>query len=388
MNSTLLLAWRYLAYHRFRSLVLVACIALTLLLPLAVQLLVSSYREELAARADSTPLVLGRHGSRYDLVLNSLYFLGRVPRPLELEQADQLQESGLGLCIPLQNAATARGFPLVGTSHDYYGFRGLEPARGSLPLLLGDAVLGAKVAEALGLGVGDTILTDRGSLYDLSASYPLRLKVVGVLRRSDSADDGAVFCDLKTAWILEGLGHGHDRQAELDGEQVLQESEQELVLNAAVVEATEITDENIDQFHFHGELGQYPLTAALVIPKDEKSATLLKGRYRVSEAAQLLVPSDVITELFGFVLRVKRFFDANLLLVSSATALFLALVVSLSLQVRQRELLTLFRIGCARGTVFRLLATELVLIVLAGVCCGALLALLLVGLLEQGLLLP
>ena len=386
MSSILLLAWRSLAFHRMRSLLLIAAIALTLLLPLCVHLLVGTYTEKLEARAAKTPLLLGRPGSRYDLVLNALYFQGRVPRPLQLEQADALADSGLGLSIPLLAAGTVRGFALVGTSHDYHGFRGLVPESGTLPLMLGDAVLGADVGARLELGPGATVLTDQGSLYDLTASYPLRLKVTGVLAPSSSPDDGVIFIDLKTGWILAGLGHGHDPGGS-DQERVLAESEQALVLNASVVEATEITEQNIDDFHFHGDLGRYPVTAALVIPNDPKSATLLKGRYRVSEDAQLLSPADVVAELLGFVLRVKRFFDANLLLVSIATALFLALIVTLSLRVRRRELLTLFRIGVARPVVFRLLLTELALILLAGIACGVLAAFLLAGPLEKGLLL-
>jgi putative ABC transport system permease protein len=90
----------------------------------------------------------------------------------------------------------------------------------------------------------------------------------------------------------------------------------------------------------------------------------------VEKAAQLLVPTEVIEEILGFVLRLKRFFDANALLVSIATVLFLALVVMLSLRLRQREAETLFKLGCARATIARILALELAICV----GCGLVLA--------------
>ena len=40
------------------------------------------------------------------------------------------------------------------------------------------------------------------------------MQVVGVLEPSYTADDGAIFVDLKTAWVIQGLVHGHQ---DMDG---------------------------------------------------------------------------------------------------------------------------------------------------------------------------
>lgn len=385
MRNALLLAWRYMSFHRVRTVLLVLCIALTFLLPVAVQLLVGHYSAALAARAEATPLVVGARGSRYDLVLNSLYFKGRVPRPWQMAEAERIQDSGLGLAIPVLGGYTAQGYPVIGTSYDYFGFRSLSLRAGTYPLILGDAVVGSRVADELDLGAGDTLLTDRGSLYDLSMKYPLKMSVVGVLAESGTPDDGAVFVDVKTAWIIAGLGHGHEGAEAATDDRILGRSENGVVFNASMVEYTEITGDNIDSFHFHGDLGQFPLTAILIDPRDAKGATILKGRYRVSETAQLLVPGEVIDEILGFILRVKRFFDANLVLVSAATVLFLVLIVLLSLRVRHREVETLNRIGCARLTVFKVMATELLLCVGFGLALAAIVASGLVVFLSRGL---
>jgi len=365
VRSTLLLARRYLAHHLLRSVTVVVAVALTLLLPFTVELLVSDFTRMLAARAQATPLVAGAPGSRYDLVLSSLYYQGRVPAPLSMETVEQLEATGLGDPVPILARNSARERPVVGTTFDYFERRGLTLAAGEWPALLGDCVLGARVAAELGLAPGDRLLSDQRNLYDISRAYPLRMRVMGVLAARDSPDDDAVFCDLKTAWLIEGLGHGHQSADEQQEGQVIGEQDGRIVLNSSVLEFTEVTPENVDGFHFHGSPAELPVTGVLIWPHDDKSRTLLRGRFHVDDSTQLLVPTEVVEELLGFVFRVKVFFDANTALVGLATALFLAAILALTLELRRREVSTLARIGCARGTVAGILATELALL-LAG----------------------
>ena len=146
-------------------------------------------------------------------------------------------------------------------------------------------------------------------------------------------------------------------------------------MNEEIVKFSEITDENRDTFHFHGAPKDKPLTAILVFPADDRAATILQGRYRVSKTGQALATRKVVDELLGFVFQLKRFFDANTLLVTVATGLFLALIVALTLRVRRAELETLHRIGCARGTIVKMVGVELAIVIGAGIVialCGSL----------------
>ncbi len=372
---TLRLSWRYLAHHRLRTVILVVCVAIVFFLPLAVSLFIGHYEGELTGRAARVPLVVGAKGSRYDLVLSALYFKGRIPDDLSMAEATSLSDSGLAAAVPLVVKRTAKGYPVVGTTLDYFERLSLAVAEGTLPVRLGDAVVGAEAARVLGLSPGSGLVTDVDRLYDISSTYPLRLRVTGVLAESRSPDDLAVFVDVKTAWVVEGLGHGHVQPVEVRDESgVLARRDGEVVFNDSVVKYVEITPENIHSFHFHGDPAAFPLTAVLVWPTDPKSGTILKGRYAVSETAQMLTPSAAIDELLGFVFQIKRFFDANFVLVAAATGLFLALIVLLTLRIRQREILTLTRIGCSRFTVLRLQATELLIVLAAGVLLAGALA--------------
>jgi putative ABC transport system permease protein len=119
---------------------------------------------------------------------------------------------------------------------------------------VGDAVLGAAVADRLGLEPGDALVSSPENLFDLAGVYPLKMNVVGVLKKSHTSDDLAVFVDLKTAWIIEGLGHGHqDLVKSQDTSVILNRTEKNVTANAKLQIYTEISKLNLDSFHFHGD---------------------------------------------------------------------------------------------------------------------------------------
>jgi putative ABC transport system permease protein len=374
MNRVLFMAWRYVAYHKVKTAILVACITLTAVLPLTAHLLIAQYGDALMARARSTPLVVGARGNRFDLVLKALYFGSAQVDAIRMSEVESVRDSDLALPIPLHLFYTARSYPIVGTTLEYFEFRGLQPVRGTLYRRLGDAVLGANVATALGLGPGDSLFSDQRSLYDITRTYPLKMHVVGVLAANNSPDDDAVFVDIKTAWIIEGITHGHQDARAVDDAVVLQRTDDEVTTSDAIVEFNEVTPENIDSFHTHDDPAELPLAAIIVVPYDAKSATIIKGRYSLSETHRMLVPEDVVQELLGLVFKVKRFFDANFALITISTALFVILVVLLSQRIRQREMETMFKIGCSRLTTFWLQAAELAIVLVMGLLLACVLA--------------
>ena len=105
--------------------------------------------------------------------------------------------------------------------------------------------------------------------------------------------------DYRTAWVIAGLGHGHEDLANVQDPDVLLGRDGDTYrANAKLLQFNEITDENIDSFHFHGSPANYPITAIIALPHDEKAGALLRGRYvgagEDGELQQILVPGDVI----------------------------------------------------------------------------------------------
>jgi len=363
-------AWRYLTFNWGRSLTLIACVTLIAVLPLSLELLLAESERQLLSRAETTPLVVGAKGSSLDLVMNSLYFGDTLPELVSMAAADRVADTDLAVPIPLYVRFKARGLPIVGTNLDYFDFRGLSIADGRNLALLGECVLGARAAEELRLEPGDSLLSSPETLFDLAGVYPLKMRVAGVLAPTHSADDLAVFVDLKTIWVIQGLVHGHADLAKVtDPTLVMGRSDGNVTATAKLAQYTEITPENIDSFHFHGSPTDYPITAIIALPDDEKAGALLRGRYvamgDAHETQQVLVPGDVIEGLLANIFRIKSVLDAVILVVGMATVLALILVFALSLRLRQREIRTIFKLGCSRATIARLLGAEIAIILAA-----------------------
>jgi putative ABC transport system permease protein len=362
------LAWQYLSKHRLQVMVMIAGVALALLLPLATHWLINAFDQAIKSRAKATPLVLGAKGSRFDLVLHSLYFRAQVDGTMTQGDLTALRTNEFGkklaYSIPIYRQFSVRKKPLVGTSLDYFSFRKLRIAEGEQMALLGDCVLGAKAAAELDLHPGSKVKTDSGNPFDFAGKYPLQLNVTGVLAPNGTADDQAVFVDVKTAWILPGIIHGHDENAS-NG-----------ISKNLLKRHLEITPDNIDSFHFDGDPDKSPLTAILPVPvpHDTKTQTLLLGHYQHHDRLQARKPLEVVVDMMGMVMRVRDFLDANYTFVTATTALLLALIVALSRRLRAKEMETMFLLGCRRGTLFALQAAELTIIFAASAALALLTA--------------
>lgn len=372
MSGALFLGWRYLAHHHFKSIILIASITLMLFLPAATRLLVEDSATALTARADRTPLILGARGSELELVLNALYFHAESPAEIDHRVFDEVQNTGLASFIPIHSRFHAQGAPIVGTSLDYFQFRGLTIAAGRQMGMLGECVIGANVAARLGLDPGDSIVSSPETVFDIAGVYPLKMTIAGVLAPGGTADDDALFVDIRTAWIIQGLGHGHSELADATaGAAVLSRSDEVITANASLTHYAEITPENISAFHFHGSNESFPLTSVIAIPPDQKNATLLRGRYQEDELLQLVVPGSVLDDLLETVFAVQNYVILGLAILSFATIAVITLVFLLSQQLRKGEFHTLLRIGASRKYVAILMASEIGFVFLISVSLAA-----------------
>ncbi|MEE8513956.1 MAG: ABC transporter permease [Gammaproteobacteria bacterium] len=379
MIESFYIAWKYVTFNKLKTVILIACITLIAFLPLGLQRLLTESEQQLLSRAVSTPLIVGAKGSALDLVMNTLYFGDEVPELISMADSQALMDSDLALPVPVYVRFRARGHAIVGTTLDYFDFRSLKVAEGRGLAVLGDCVVGATVAKRLGLAPGDSLISSPDNLFDLAGVYPLKMRVAGVLEKAHTSDDLAIFVDLKTVWVIEGLGHGHeDITKTQDSTVILRRTEMNVVANAKLEQYTEITEANLDSFHFHGNTSHYPISAVIALPRDAKAGTILRGRYLSTDAInQIAQPKDVIDELLQNIFRIKNVLDAVIGLVGLATVLAVVLVFALSLRLRQREISTIFKLGCSRMTIARLLGAEIFIIVLiSGILSLAMMAVL------------
>lgn len=375
MKQSFYLAYKYLTFNKFRTLVLIASIGIIIFLPNGLQKLITESEQQMMSRANSTPLIVGAKGSSTDLVINSLYFQQEKIENIKSNVADKLDDTGLGYSIPILSAFNARGFPIVGTTLEYFTFRKLNLQNGRNITYIGECVVGYKVAQDLNLSPGDSLISSPENYFDFAGVYPLKMNVVGILNPSDTPDDKAIFTDLKTNWIIVGLGHGHqDVTKTTDQSIILNKDSSNVTANAKLFIYNEINQKTLESFHFHGDIRNYPITSVIFVPKDQKSNTILRGRFEAAELPnQIVVPVKVVGNLLQSIFRIKEIFNTVFVLVGFATILILGLIVTLSIRLRKDEIFTMFTIGSSRAKVTEIISFELLIIII----CSAAVALVL-----------
>ncbi|MDB6140869.1 MAG: hypothetical protein JWO94_3941 [Verrucomicrobiaceae bacterium] len=372
------LAWRYVARHRAQSLLLACALGVVMALPLAVRVLVRTAERQLRARAESTPLVAGPKGSQTDLMLSALHFRQGRAETLPVSACDDVRDTGLAEAIPLNLRFRSQGTPIVGTELEYFDFRRLKVAEGRMITRLGDCVVGAKAARGRGLHPGGAVYSSPEQVFDIAGIYPLKMRVTGILEATGTTDDEVIFVDVKTAWLIQGLGHGHDDLIKPENAAaVLSKKPGEVVANASVRMFNEVTDANVASFHFHGDETAFPIHAMIVLPHDAKAAAILEGRYQGNKEVQIIRPMEALEVLLGALFRIEGLIIAALALVGGASLAVAALVFGLSFRMRQREFATLAEVGVGQGTLWLAKVFEIAIIgFAAGIITVALTALL------------
>jgi putative ABC transport system permease protein len=375
MRQSLYLAYKYISFHQGRSIVLIFSLGIIIYLPNGLKKLINESEQRMTERAISTPLVVGQKGSPTDLVINSLYFQqGKTPA-ITMDKMEMMNATGFGYAIPLLSMFSARNYPIVGTNLDYFDFRGLKVGTGRMMGFVGECVIGERVADELGIGVGDSLISSPENFFDLAGVYPLKMTVVGVLENSSSPDDRAIFVDVKTNWVIMGLGHGHEDLSKVDDPAIVLDRDSTSVkAGSKLFLYNTINGDNMDSFHFHGDISSYPLSSVIFVPKDHRSETLFRGRFASGTwDEQVIVPLEVVNHLLQSIFRIRQIFNTVFILVGVATAMILGLIVILSVRLRKNEIYTMFTIGSGKGKIVEIVTFELLILLLGSLFFAAVL---------------
>lgn len=159
----------------------------------------------LASGAEGVDFVIGAKGSPLQLILSSVYHLDTPTGNIPLAEADSVAaHPAVASAIPLALGDSYRGYRIVGTDSSYVAFYGGALASGRLWAGPGEVVLGARVAEAEGLSVGDAVVSEHGVSAG-AAEHGEPLAVVGVLTPGAAVLDGLILTSVETVWDVHGL---------------------------------------------------------------------------------------------------------------------------------------------------------------------------------------
>jgi putative ABC transport system permease protein len=354
MKWLLVLAARSAWNRRFVLSLVVLSIALSTFLLLGIERIRSDVRATFSQSVSGTDLIVGARTGSVQLLLYSVFRIGSATNNVRWSSVQAIaRHPAVAWMVPISLGDSYRGFPVVGTSAAYFEHfrhgdrRPLVLSQGRPFAAVFDAVLGAEVAQRLGLRLGDRVVLSHGDgalAENDHADKPFT--VVGILQRTGTPVDRSLHIGLEA---MEAIHLGWMAGAPLAGDAVPAEQ----------VAAHELRPQNV--------------TAVLLGLKSRAAVFAVQRSIAEFDQEPLMavLPGVALDELWDVVGLGERGLLAMSLLVAMVSLAGLVAVVLAGLNERRRELAILRAVGAGPHQVMLLLAAEGVLVTLGGVLLGA-----------------
>ncbi|OAI57103.1 hypothetical protein AYO47_08335 [Planctomyces sp. SCGC AG-212-M04] len=336
-------------------------------------------------------LVIGPRGSRFQLILSTIY---RIDRPIEnlpwrfYQEMLKRPEVEKAIPIALGDQTEQGQFPIVGTTTEYlttpYGGDGKRfRMMGDGKVMAGawDAVIGHEVAVVNNWKVGDQFRMIHGGQDD--HVHDERFTVTGVLDRTNTPNDRSVFVNLEGFLSLGGhekpLVEAIDSESKFFGEDI------SVLEKKYAKEIAAEADARARGVHYHpgGVVPdvQRQITSIVVICKGgddfpQRGAnamslqTFLKKGYRADAANPVMVMQELMQRLLANV-RLAVLVLTALIIVVSGIGIFVSIYNSMA--DRRREIGIMRALGARRQTVFSIVLAESLVLCVGGGILGILL---------------
>ena len=164
-------------------------------------------------------LVLGPRGSGIELMLYTVFHLGKPTNNITTETLkDIAQNPKIEWAVPVALGDSHRGYRVIATSSEYFerikfaGDQSLQFTEGAAFQELRDVVIGSAVANALGYAVGTPMFVTHGSGSLGKLHDDFAFQVTGVLASTGTPTDRAIFVSLE-GYELIHLGWSNGSQA-------------------------------------------------------------------------------------------------------------------------------------------------------------------------------
>ena len=338
------IAWSYLWNRKLTTLLTILSVALGVGLISAVLTLREETQRRFEEEGQAFDIVLGAKGNPLQLVLSSVYFLDAPTGNMDIAIFNELKEhEDVVAAYPVGMGDTYKGYRIVGTTRDLmdfsYGDRApYALAEGRYFEAPFEAVIGANVAQETSLKMGATFVGTHGfvdSPYaEAHENHPYT--VVGILERSGSPNDRAIFCDIQSVWDVHSHGgeHNHDDQCE--------------------------------HHRPHDEI-----TAALIKLASPAIRFEFKDLVNRNYNAMAAIPIQEIQKLYEQLLGMAKLVLLAIgYLVVAISALSILIGLYMAILQRKRDLAIMRALGATRGEIFGAVIIEAFWVTLLGILAG------------------
>ncbi len=380
------IAWRSIQQRTLASGLTALSMAMGVALVVAVLVIYGVLNQSFRRSAQGYDLILGAKGSRLELVLSTVFHLGRPTANIPARDYYTVSKrfEAEMLTIPMCMGDTFKQHRVIGTTPDmfdeleYMDGKKYEFQEGGKNFTWEgsfEAVIGATVARRTRLKVGDTFRPVHGDALGHREQHDFT--VVGILEPTGTPNDRAIFVNIEGFYQLhkqEGAGahSGHEKA----GEVAAGSGAGELPASPAAHEAEHAPAAAPDRGLRYDE--SRDVTAALIVfrtPNMPRRVAIPKEINRDRELQlQAVAPAEEVTKLFeGIVGNIQwiLLFLAILIVIVAGIGILVSIYNSMS--DRRHEIAIMRALGARRVTVMMIVLCESILLALGGGAIGVLL---------------
>ena len=351
------LAWASLRSRALSVSLTVLVITLSVVLLLGVERVRTQAHEGFASTVSGTDLIVGARSGPVNLLLYSVFHIGDPTNNVSWQSYQELSSlPQVKWSVPLSLGDSWRGYRVVGTTGGYfehyrYGSgHELAFAQGRPFDDLYDAVIGAEVARAQKVGLGDEIVLAHGTgAVTLATHADKPFRVAGILQRTGTPVDSSLLVSLPA---IEAIHIDWRSGVQLRSQSVSAEQARHLDLTPTSITAFMLgLNSRIATFSVQRRINEYP---------DEAMLAILPG-----------VTLQQLWQSLGTAERALQLISAMVVLLGMVS------LVASTLQERRREMAILRATGARPGYIAGLLVVEAV--ATSAVACVLALSLLVVA---------
>ena len=387
--STLLqVAYQSLRYRMSGVLLTILSVALSVFVLLGVEHVRQETRSGFASTVSGVDLIVGARTGDINLLLLSVFRIGNATANVTWDAVEAIsEEERVSWVVPISLGDSHKNFRVVGTTEEFFerykygGGQPLDFIEGQKFNREAEVVLGAQVAVELSYGLGDSLILSHG-MADVSFSHhdQVPIEVVGVLERTGTPVDNALFVNLETIEAIHADEEEHEHEEahhdEHEHEEAHHDEHEHEEAHHDEHEHEEAHHDEHDheeahhdehEGHSHPPLGT---VTALLVGLESQIATLQVQRW-INEYAEepllAILPGVALTQLWELVGNVENVLRGISILVFISSLLGLNAMLLASMRERRREIDILRSIGAPSLFILALLVIESLLIVTVGV---------------------
>lgn len=312
-------------------------------------LLQQQFENKFSKNIEGVDLVMGAQGSPLQLILSAVYQLDSPTGNINYKEAEVwMKHPFVETAIPLALGDNYLGYKIVGTTEDYITKFDGKFAQGKIFEKNFEVVVGAKIAQNLGMKIGDEFFGSHGeSQAEEHVHDNYAYKIVGILEPTDKVIDNLILCTIESVWAVHDDHHHDHSEAE-----------------------NHHHDHDEGEHHHDHDHSDKEITAVLLKIKNKMAFVswprLIPQNTKMQVASPAIEVNRLFT-LFGFGLDALQYLAYGIMLISGIS-IFIALYSTL--KERKYEFALMRISGAKRGQLLSLILFESLLLCVVGFIFG------------------